>query len=211
MVRLSSRCPLGLRKTFEGVLVAMDKLNPSVPKTSRELVPLLTNNIPEHIDFSIDYLRTLFRNGLDRNTEVERKAALLVGAGGIAAVVFTALAGFLLNFPAMLPDWSRFVVLGFYFLLECAFSVTIFYALKVLWVGSIAYPGASILLEGQYLNSVDYKKLHIADLFIAYSKNNKRIDRDVGNLVKAQRCFLSSIIILIVTSIFIATISLLLD
>lgn len=189
----------------------MDKPDPGVPKTSGELVPLLTNNIPEHVDFSIDYLRTLFRNGLDRNTEVERKAALLIGAGGIAAAVFTALAGFLLNFPAMLPDWSRSVVLVLYVLLASTFLITIWYALKVLWVGAIAYPGTSILLEGQYLNSVDYKKRHIADLFIAYSTNNKTIDRDVDNLVKAQRCFLSLIAILIVTGLFIATTSLFLD
>ncbi len=157
---------------------------PDIPKKSEELIPKLTNNYPEHIDFSIDFLRTLLRNGLDLNTEVERKAALLVGSGGITAAILVALAGFSLNFPAMLPGWSRFVLLGFFLVLAITFFMTIFYSMKALLAGKISYPGELLLLDGQNLNTIEYKKRHVADLFIAYRNNNCAINGNLNALAK---------------------------
>ena len=180
---------------------------PHIPNSSEEVLSRLTSTDPEHVDFSIDYARTLFRDELDRHTEVERKAALLVGATGVAAVFFTALAGFLLNFPPQLPDWSRIVVLLLFILLAGAFSRTIYFSLRVLWVGRTAYPGALSLLEGQNLDTVQYKKLHITELFVAFSNNIGETNRKVDQLVLSQRSFLVSLIVLLVTGVFIAGVS----
>ena len=188
-----------------------DELYPDIPKNSSELVPRLMSNDQGHIDFSIEYARTLFKDELDRHTEVERKAALLVGAGGVASVIFIALGGFLLDFPAMLPEWQRYVLVGLSIALVTCFFLTIFFSLKVLWVGKTSYPGALPLFEGQKLDTIRYKKLHIADLFIAYSKNVPETNRKVNCLALAQKCFLVSLAILLVTGGFTITISLLLD
>ena len=191
----------------------MTKNSQKCPKTSEELAQLLDNNDPQHIDFSIDFLRALFSGGLERNNEVERKAALLVSASGIAAAILTALVGFLLNFPAMLPDWSRYFVLVFYFLLAITFGRSVWKAMRVLWVGTIAYPGVSYstLLEGQKLSTLGYKKRHIADLFVAYSRNNKTTNELVNHLASAQKWFLASVGLLIFTGLFVACVSLFLD
>ena len=181
------------------------------PKESKELLSQLTSDSPEHVDFSIEYARSLFNSELDRSNEVERKAALLVGAGGVAAAIITALAGFLINFPAMLPDWSRCVILALFAALAVTFLATIFFSLKVLWVGKSAYPGPSPLLIGQELNAVEYKKLHIADLFIAYVNNAPETNSKVNSLALAQKFFLASLLVLFATGSFIAATSLWLD
>jgi hypothetical protein len=191
--------------------VLKEELYPDIPKKSAELVSRLASNNPRHVDFSIEYVRTLFKDELDRSTEVERKAALLVGAGGVAAVIFTALGGFLLDFPTMLPGWPRYILVGLVIALAITFSLTIFFSLKVLWVGQTSYPGALPLFEGQNLDTIQYKKLHIADLFIAYSNNVPETNRKVNNLALGQKCFLVSLAILLVTGGFMAVISLLLD
>ncbi len=182
-----------------------------IPKNSEELLPILTNNYPEHVDFSIDFLRTLLRNGLDLNTEVERKAALLVGSGGITAAILVALAGFSLNFPAMLPSWSRFVLLGFFLVLAITFFMTIFYSMKALLAGKISYPGELLLLHGQNLNTIQYKKRHVADLFIAYRNNNCAINGNLNALAAAQKCFRFSVGLLLAAGAFIVIIALLPD
>ena len=188
-----------------------EDLYPCIPKKSAELVSRLASNNPSHIDFSIEYARTLFKDELDRHTEVERKAALLVGAGGVAAVIFVALGGFLFDFPAMLPEWPRYVLVGLGLALATTFFLMIFFSLKVLWVGQTSYPGALPLFEGQSLDTIQYKKLHIADLFIAYSKNVPETNRKVDSLALGQKWFLVSLVILLVTGCFMTAISLLLD
>ena len=180
---------------------------PDIPKSSEEVLSRLTSTDPEHVDFSINYARALFRDELDRHTEVERKAALLVGATGVAAVFFTALAGFLLNFPQQLPDWTRIVVLLLFILLAIAFSLTLYFSLRVLWVGRTAYPGPLDLLEGQNLDAVQYRKIHITGLFVAFSNNIDETNRKVDQLVLSQKSFLASMIVLLVTGVFIAAIS----
>ena len=187
------------------------KLYPDIPKESAELVSRLANNDSDHVEFSIEYARALFKDELDRNTEVERKAALLVGAGGVASVIFTALGGFLLDFPTMLPEWSRYVLVLLVIALAITFSSTIFFSLRVLWVGKTSYPGALPLFEGQNLDTVQYRKLHIADLFIAYSNNVPETNRKVNSLASGQKWFLASLAILLVTGGFMTVISLLLD
>ena len=188
-----------------------DELYPDIPKKSEELVSLLEGNDPDHIDFSIEYAKTLFKDELDRHTEVERKAALLLGAGGVASVIFIALGGFLLDFPAMLPEWPRYVLVGLAIALATTFFLTIFFSLRVLWVGQTSYPGALPLFEGQKLDTIQYKKLHIADLFIAYSRNVPETNRKVDSLALGQKCFLVSLAILLLTGGFMTAISLLLD
>ena len=184
---------------------------PDIPQTSEELIQRLTNSDLEHVDFSIDYLRSLFRNGLDINTEVERKAALLVGSGGITAAILVALAGFSLNFPSMLPSWSRFVLLGFFVVLAITFFMTILYSMKALLAGKISYPGALLLLEGQHLDTIEYKKRHAADLFIAYRNNNFAINGNLNALAAAQKWFRASVGFLLLAGGFIVIIALLPD
>ena len=186
-----------------------EELYPHIPKNSAEVVSRLASNDSTHLDFSFEYARALFKDELDRNTEAERKAALLVGAGGVAAVILIALGGFLLDFPAMLPGWSRYVVMVLVAVLAITFSFTMAFSLKVLWVGKTAYPGALPLFEGQ--NLVTIQKLHIADLFIAYSNNVPETNRKVNSLASGQKCFLGSLAILLVTGVFMAVISLWLD
>ena len=188
-----------------------DELYPDIPKRSSELVPRLKSNDQNHIDFSIEFSRTLFKHELDRHTEVERKAGLLVGAGGVASVIFIALGGFLLDFPAMLPEWPRYVLAGLSITLVTFFFLTILFSLKVLWVGKTSYPGALPLFEGQKLDIIRYKKLHIADLFIAYAQNVPETNRKVDSLALAQKCFLMSLALLLMTGGFMIAISLLLD
>ena len=187
------------------------ELYPEISKTSSEIVSRLESNKASHIDFSLEYARTLFKDELDRHTEVERKATLLVGAGGVAAVIFVALSGFLLDFPTKLPEWPRYVLVGLALALSISFSLTIFFSLKVLWVGRTSYPGALPLFDGQKLDTIQYKKLHIADLFIAYTENVPETNRRVENLALGQKCFLASLAILLVTGVFMTGISLLLD
>ena len=207
-VQHSSQPPtdLELEPIWKGVRAVMTEKYPECPITSGELAKLLDSNVPDHIDFNIDYLRVLFNGGLDRNNEVERKAALLVSASGIAAAILTALAGFLINFPAMLPDWSRYGVLVFYILLAFTFFVSVWKSMRVLLVGIIAYPGVSYstLIEGQQLSTLGYKKRHIADLFVAYSRNNKTTSELVNHLAAAQKWFRTSVILLILTGLFVA-------
>ena len=188
-----------------------ERVYPDLPEASADLVSLLESNDPSHVNFSIEYARTLFRDELDRSTEVERKATLLVGAGGIAAVIFISLSGFLLDFPMKLPEWSRYVLLVLFVALVVTFSLTIFSAVRVLWVGRTSYPGALPLFCGQSLVDVQYKKLHIADLFIAYRKNITETNQKVDNLAAGQKLFVASLAILLVTACFIAGISILLD
>ena len=188
-----------------------ERLYPNLPQKPADLVSLLESNDPSHVDFSIEYAKTLFKDELDRNTEVERKATLLVGAGGIAAVIFIALGGILLNFPTMLPGESRWILLVLFVALAITFSLTMFFSMKVLWVGRISYPGALPLFEGQRLDDVQYKKLHITDLFIAYRNNVPETNDKVNNLATAQKLFLASLAFLWVTACFIAGISMLLD
>ena len=187
------------------------ELYPDIPKKSEELVSRLASDDSDHVDFSIEYVTTLFKDELDRNADVERKAALLVGAGGIAAVIFIALGGLLLDFPAMLPAWSRYILVGLAAALAITFFLTIFFSLKAHWVGRTSYPGALPLFEGQRLDPTQYKKLHIADLFIAYSSNVPETNRRVNSLALGQRCFLVSLAILLATGCFMTAISLLLD
>ena len=186
-------------------------LYPSIPKDSAGLVSRLANPDPNHVSFSIEYARTLLKDELDRSTEVERKAALLVGAGGVAAVILIALGGYLLDFPAMFPAWSRHVLVGLFAALAITFSFTIFFSLRVLWVGKTYYPGALPLFDGQSVDTVQYKKLHIADLFNAYRNNVPETNRKVNNLASGQKCFLASLAILLTTGAYMVTISLLLD
>ncbi len=188
-----------------------DELYPDIPKTAAELVSRLSSNDTNHIDFSIEYARNLFRDELDRHTEVEKKATLLVGAGSVAAVIFIALSGLLLDFPMVLPGWPRYVVVALTLVLAITFSFTIFFSLKVLWVGRTSYPGALPLFEGQRLDTTQYKKLHVVDLFIAYSKNVPETNRKVDSLALGQKCFLASLTILLVTGVFMTAISLVLD
>ena len=179
---------------------------PDIPKKSEEVLSRLTSTDPEHVEFSIDCARAFFRNELDRNTEVERKAALLVGATGVAVVLFTALAGFLLNFPECSPGGTQFVLIVLFIVLALTFFGTIYFALKVLWVGRTAYPGVLTLLEGQELNNVEYKKRHVTELFVAFSNNIDETNRKVDQLVWSQRCFLASLATLLLTGILIASI-----
>ena len=167
---------------------------PKIPETSKELVSLLTSNDANHINFSIEYATTIFKYELERNIEVERKASLLAGTGGIATVILTSLAGFLLNSPSMLHDWSRYALSAIFIVLAIAFLGTIFFSIRAVWVGKTAYPGPSPLMEGQNLNDGEYKKLHIADLFVAYSRNIPETNQKVDNLALAQKCFLGSLI-----------------
>ena len=188
-----------------------EELYPDIPKKSAVLVLLLASNDSTHVDFSIEYARALFKDELDRKTAVERKASLLFGAGGVASVILVALGGFLLDFPTMLPEWSRCVLVLFVSALAITFSLTIYFSLKVLWVGKTSYPGALPLFEGQNLGTAQYRKLHIADLFIAYSNNVPETNQKVNSLVWGQKCFGASLVILLVAGCFMALISLLLD
>ena len=182
---------------------------PDIPKKSEEVHSRLTCTDPDHVDFSVDYARALFRNELDRRTEVERKAALLIGATGVAIVMFTALAGFLLNIPKGSPSWTQIILIALFIVLAITFFGTICFALKVLWVGKTAYPGALTLLEVQHLDTVEYKKRHVTELFVAFSNNIDETNRKVDQLVWSQRCFLASLATLFLTGIFIAGIPLL--
>ena len=187
------------------------ELYPEIPKKTTKIIPRLASNDATHVSFSIEFARTLFKDELDRSSEVERKASLLLGAGGVAAVIFIALSGFLLDFPPMLPDWARYVFVVLVASLAIAFSSTMFHALKVLWVGKSSYPGALPLFDGQHLDAIRYKKLHIADLFVAYANNVPETDGRVNSLALGQKCFLLSLAILLVTGAFMTVLSLVLD
>lgn len=186
-----------------------EKPYPDIPNDAKEILPRLTCIDPAHVKFSVDYARTLFRNEFDRNTEVERKAALLVGATGVAVVLFIALAGFLLDFPKWSPGWSKFVLLALFVVLTVAFGGTIFFSLKVLWVGRTARPGVLSILDGQTLDVVEYKKRYVTDLIVSFSINLKETDRRVDQLVRSQRCFLSSLAAMFLIGVTIAAIALL--
>lgn len=189
-----------------------DKPYPDISKDSEEVLSRLTSTDPEHVEFSIDCARASFRHQLDRNTEVERKAALLVGATGVAVVLFTALAGFLLNLPECSPGWTQSVLIVLFVLfiaLALTFFGTIYFALTVLWVGIMAYPGVLTLLEGQVLNNVEYKKRHVTELFVACSNNMDTTNGKVDQLVWSLRCFRAFLAALLLTGILIAFIPLL--
>ena len=114
---------------------------PELPTDSEYVLSMLENGEPDHVDFSLEFARALFRDELDRSNEIEKKASLLVGAGGVAAATFTALAGLLLRFPSMLPAWSQLVFVFLFVFLAMLFFLAIVCSLRVLRVGKTSYPG----------------------------------------------------------------------
>ena len=184
---------------------------PKLPQKSEVVLAQLQSVEADHVDFSLAFVRAFFQHELDRNNEIERKASLLVSAAGVAAATFAAVAGLLLRFPPMLPAWSQFVLVSLFVVLAGLFLVAIVYSLIVLRVGITAYPDPLTLLEGQESDTVQYKKMHIADLFVAYARNIDESNRKADSLQVSQRFFLASVSLLLIMGVFIACLSLFLD
>ena len=51
---------------------------PELPTDSEYVLSMLENGEPDHVDFSLEFARALFRDELDRSNEIEKKASLLV-------------------------------------------------------------------------------------------------------------------------------------
>lgn len=160
----------------------------------------------EKLDDALSFCSDLFSREDERLDKIESKAFTLMGVTGIAA-------GFIMAFAGLLFDWKQvsstsvMVVASILFAsVAVSLILTIYLATKVVTLGDyrLTSPSANDIFK---LNQSDLryvKRERAISLFFSFVQNVRVVNRKATYLIGAQLWFRNSIVLLLVTTLFLA-------